>query len=158
VVASLRFDAGALPLSTRDLQRILAGWADRIPVGDQLRPGEGAPVPERLLSMPLSTRSLEHVRDRRAARQLGALGEGNHFVELDRDIDGNAWLLVHTGSRGLGGAIGRHHASAAAHVVSEVSGVAPDPVRDAVRHDPRRRRFGPEGHRPRRVRHWDAEG
>ncbi len=112
-VAALRFDAGALPLSTRDLQRILAGWADRIPVGDEVRRGESAPVPERLLAAPLSTRSLEHVRDRLAARQLGTLGGGNHFVELDRDVEGNAWLLVHTGSRGLGGVIGRHHASAA---------------------------------------------
>jgi tRNA-splicing ligase RtcB len=112
-VAALRFEAGPHPLSTRGLERILAGWVDRIPVGDDLRRAGTAPVPERLLAAPLSTRSLDHVRDRVAARQLGTLGGGNHFVELDRDVEGNAWLLVHTGSRGLGGVIGRHHASAA---------------------------------------------
>jgi tRNA-splicing ligase RtcB (3'-phosphate/5'-hydroxy nucleic acid ligase) len=112
-VAALRFDAGALPLSTRDLRTVLAGWAERIPVGDELRHGWGVPVPDGLFSPRLSTRSLEHVREHLVPRQLGTLGGGNHFVELDRDVDGNAWLLVHTGSRGPGGAIGRHHARAA---------------------------------------------
>lgn len=112
-VAALRFGPIERPLSTRDLRRVLAGWAARIPVGDEQLRGEGAPVPPELLSATLSTRSLEHDRDRLAPRQLGTLGGGNHFVELDRDADGEIWLLVHTGSRGLGGSIGRHHARAA---------------------------------------------
>lgn len=113
-VAAIRFDTGARAPSTRELERILAGWGERIPVGDGDRRGEGAEVPEALVAAPLSTRSLEHDRDRLAPRQLGTLGGGNHFVELDRSVDGESWLLVHSGSRGLGGAIGRHHASAAA--------------------------------------------
>lgn len=112
-VAALRFGPIERSLSTRELRRVLAGWAARIPVGDEPRRGEGAPVPPHLLSPPLSTRSLEHDRDRLAPRQLGTLGGGNHFVELDQDADGEAWLLVHTGSRGLGGAIGSHHSRAA---------------------------------------------
>jgi tRNA-splicing ligase RtcB len=113
-VMALRFEAGALQLATRDLERVLSSWADLIPVGDDLRRGEGLPAPDGLLWGRLSTGALEHARDRLLPRQLGTLGGGNHFVELDRDVEGNAWLLVHTGSRGLGGAIGRHHASAAA--------------------------------------------
>jgi hypothetical protein len=35
---------------------------------------------------------------------------GNHFLERDRDAEGGLWLLVHSGSRGLGGAIAYHHA------------------------------------------------
>jgi tRNA-splicing ligase RtcB len=41
------------------------------------------------------------------------LGGGNHFLELDRDADGSIWLLVHSGSRGLGAAIAGHHARSA---------------------------------------------
>lgn len=112
-IAALRFCPSERPLSTRDLRRVLAGWTARIPAGDGPRRGEEPPVHPELLSAPLSTRSLEHDRDRLAPRQLGTLGGGNHFVELDHDADDEVWLLVHTGSRGLGGAIGSHHARAA---------------------------------------------
>ncbi len=33
---------------------------------------------------------------------LGTLGGGNHFIELDRGPAGEPWLVVHTGSRGIG--------------------------------------------------------
>ena len=33
---------------------------------------------------------------------LGTLGGGNHFWELDKDEEGNIWLVVHTGSRRSG--------------------------------------------------------
>ena len=36
------------------------------------------------------------------ALSLGTLGGGNHFWELDRDEEGNLWLVVHTGSRRSG--------------------------------------------------------
>ena len=33
---------------------------------------------------------------------LGTLGGGNHFIELDKDNEGNIYLVIHTGSRNLG--------------------------------------------------------
>lgn len=33
---------------------------------------------------------------------LGSLGGGNHFIELDKDDDGNVYLVIHSGSRNLG--------------------------------------------------------
>ena len=38
----------------------------------------------------------------RLERSLGTLGGGNHFIEIDRDDEGNMYLVVHTGSRNLG--------------------------------------------------------
>lgn len=38
----------------------------------------------------------------RAIKSLGTLGGGNHFIEVDKDLDDNLWLVVHTGSRHLG--------------------------------------------------------
>lgn len=70
-------------------------------------------MPDALLETPLSTSALEHTRAALTSRHLGTLGGGNHFVELDRDAEGDLWLLVHSGSRGLGGAIATHHARAA---------------------------------------------
>jgi RNA-splicing ligase RtcB len=37
-----------------------------------------------------------------ARRSLGTLGGGNHFIECDRDEDGNLYIVVHSGSRHLG--------------------------------------------------------
>jgi tRNA-splicing ligase RtcB len=38
--------------------------------------------------------------------QLGTLGSGNHFIELCLDEGGAVWLLLHSGSRGVGNRIG----------------------------------------------------
>ena len=35
-------------------------------------------------------------------KSLGTLGGGNHFIEVDKDKEGNLWLVIHTGSRHLG--------------------------------------------------------
>lgn len=34
--------------------------------------------------------------------QLGTLGGGNHFIEIDKSVDGNYWLIIHSGSRNFG--------------------------------------------------------
>lgn len=39
---------------------------------------------------------------------LGTLGTGNHFVEVCLDEDQRVWLMLHSGSRGVGNAIGTH--------------------------------------------------
>ena len=38
----------------------------------------------------------------RARRQLGTLGSGNHFVEVCLDEDDRVWVVLHSGSRGIG--------------------------------------------------------
>lgn len=38
----------------------------------------------------------------RAEKSLGTLGGGNHFIEVDRDDEGNLYLVIHSGSRHLG--------------------------------------------------------
>ena len=37
---------------------------------------------------------------------LGTLGTGNHFIELCLDEEGRVWVMLHSGSRGVGNAIG----------------------------------------------------
>ena len=41
-------------------------------------------------------------------RHLGTLGGGNHFVEVCLDETGSVWLMLHSGSRGVGNAIGTY--------------------------------------------------
>ena len=40
--------------------------------------------------------------------QLGTLGSGNHFIELCLDESDDVWVMLHSGSRGIGNAIGRY--------------------------------------------------
>lgn len=43
-----------------------------------------------------------------AARHLGTLGTGNHFVELCLDKENGVWLMLHSGSRGIGNRLGTY--------------------------------------------------
>jgi tRNA-splicing ligase RtcB (3'-phosphate/5'-hydroxy nucleic acid ligase) len=41
-------------------------------------------------------------------RQLGTLGGGNHFIELCLDENEDLWVMLHSGSRGIGNVIGQY--------------------------------------------------
>jgi tRNA-splicing ligase RtcB len=51
----------------------------------------------------LSRWSLERI-----SRHVGTLGSGNHFVEVCLDEESRVWVMLHSGSRGIGNAIGQH--------------------------------------------------
>ncbi len=44
-----------------------------------------------------------------ARYQLGTLGSGNHFIELQLDEEKNLWIMVHSGSRHLGHTVCSHY-------------------------------------------------
>lgn len=49
----------------------------------------------------------------RAGQQLGTLGTGNHFVEMCLAADDRVWLMLHSGSRGIGKVLADVHMAAA---------------------------------------------
>ncbi len=50
---------------------------------------------------------------RHPIHQLGTLGTGNHFVEVCLDLQDRVWVMLHSGSRGVGNRIGTHFISRA---------------------------------------------
>lgn len=44
----------------------------------------------------------KHIRTGKAILSLGSLGSGNHFIEADKDDEGNLFIVIHSGSRHLG--------------------------------------------------------
>ncbi len=42
-------------------------------------------------------------------KQLGTLGGGNHFIEIQQGDDGYIWLMVHSGSRNIGLKVANHY-------------------------------------------------
>jgi tRNA-splicing ligase RtcB (3'-phosphate/5'-hydroxy nucleic acid ligase) len=51
--------------------------------------------------------------DRKALNQMGSLGGGNHFIELCVDSEERVWLMLHSGSRGIGNQLAQCHISTA---------------------------------------------
>lgn len=45
----------------------------------------------------------------RVVNQMGTLGGGNHFIEVCLDLDENVWVMLHSGSRGIGNKIGNYY-------------------------------------------------
>jgi len=52
----------------------------------------------------------------KAARQVGTLGGGNHFIEVQRDEAGVVWAMVHSGSRNVGKQVAEYHDAVAKRV------------------------------------------
>lgn len=44
-----------------------------------------------------------------ARHQIGTLGGGNHFIELQKDGEGWLWIMIHSGSRNLGKQVGDYY-------------------------------------------------
>jgi tRNA-splicing ligase RtcB len=73
-------------------------------------------VPERVMTawsrLMIEFQSIqeEHPTLRRgnSVNHLGTLGTGNHFIELCLDEDQNVWVMLHSGSRGVGNRIGTY--------------------------------------------------
>lgn len=57
----------------------------------------------------------DHGKVDRVIRSIGTLGGGNHFIEIDRDSNGDMWLVVHTGSRNFGLQVASYHQHIAKH-------------------------------------------
>jgi tRNA-splicing ligase RtcB len=108
-VAALAFDAEVTLLDDgRAAAAVLAGLYRAIRLvrhGRKRGPGLPADLETRALSAP----SLETLKRRDGTLQVGTLGRGNHFVELQADEEGRLWLMLHSGSRGIGQAIRDHH-------------------------------------------------
>ncbi|MEJ2856963.1 MULTISPECIES: RtcB family protein [unclassified Saccharothrix] len=79
----------------------------------------------------------------KALRQMGTLGGGNHFLEVCLDTDDRVWVMLHSGSRGIGNQLAQHHIAVARGLAHNESLPDPDlavflagtPEMAAYRHD-----------------------
>lgn len=56
---------------------------------------------------------------RKSMPQLGTLGSGNHFIELCLDENQDVWVMLHSGSRGIGNMIGMHYIGVAKRMMEK---------------------------------------
>jgi tRNA-splicing ligase RtcB len=45
----------------------------------------------------------------KALKQVGTLGGGNHFIEIQQGSDGYIWIMIHSGSRNLGYSVAKYY-------------------------------------------------
>ena len=79
---------------------------ENVPVGPRIREKEHKYADKVDLS---ELRCIKHINARKASRSIGTLGGGNHFIEVDKDEDGNVYLVIHSGSRHLGMEVAEHY-------------------------------------------------
>ncbi len=90
----------------KDLEIITERIRHTIPLGfkHHKNPVDKKLLPDIREELPVVERESE-----KAACQLGTLGGGNHFIELQKDSAGYLWIMVHSGSRNLGKQVADHY-------------------------------------------------
>ena len=90
-------------ISTEKLKAVLGRIRNTIPLGFKHHKikQHSSLMPEvqggRIEDLPLVSREYSNART-----QLGTLGGGNHFIEIQKGNDGHIWLMIHSGSRNIG--------------------------------------------------------
>ncbi len=107
-------------------KKIMRGIRKRIPLGmDHHKEAQD----EKYLPEGHDIDKLEVVKRRQNSipYEVGTLGGGNHFIELQKDEDDNLWIMIHSGSRNLGKQVGDYYNKIAASLNERwYSVVSPD--------------------------------
>lgn len=93
-------------LSQKNLHGIIKEIKTRIPVGFNKHdsPKDVSLLPQLEKNLPIANQELEIAR-----YQIGTLGGGNHFIEIQKGNDGHIWFMIHSGSRRLGYQVAKHY-------------------------------------------------
>ena len=89
-----------------DLKEIMSIIRKTVPVGfthHEQRQDE-ALMPVKKGDLPIVTQEYES-----ALYQIGTLGGGNHFIEIQKGSDGYIWIMIHSGSRNIGFTVANHY-------------------------------------------------
>jgi tRNA-splicing ligase RtcB len=95
-------------LNTPVTKSLLETIRKRIPLGFNHHPKPQDPslMPEGFVPGNLPVVNQEYAS---ALRQIGTLGGGNHFIEIQKDEAGVIWIMVHSGSRNIGLKVAEHY-------------------------------------------------
>ena len=119
--------AGDLP---DDLRRLLSRIERAVPAGvgrgHDLRKNPDPPGGIWLREHPNDSIARSGLGER-AVSQFGTLGSGNHFVEVCLDEHGTVWVVLHSGSRGVGNRLAMSHIQTAKGKMKEYTISLPDP-------------------------------
>ena len=114
--------AGDLP---DNLDPLLAEVAGAIPAG--VGKGHNRRPADAWLDKHRPRTELDSRLEHKAYTQMGTLGSGNHFVEISLDETDQVWLVIHSGSRGIGNLLAQSHITKAKAVAKRLEIGLEDP-------------------------------
>ncbi|MBI1378160.1 MAG: RtcB family protein [Frankiales bacterium] len=118
-------------LTSHDLPDTLTGLHGRIsgsvPAGVGKGHGDQDVDVLRVVTRQPATDLAQRGLDRTAREQYGSLGSGNHFVEVCLDERDHVWVVLHSGSRGVGNKLAAAHIKAAQGLMKQWFISLPDP-------------------------------
>ena len=89
-------------------KQIMRGIRKRIPLGmdhhKEAQDEKYLPTGHDIDKMEIVKRRQEYI-----TKEVGTLGGGNHFIELQKDETGTLWIMIHSGSRNLGKLVGDYY-------------------------------------------------
>ncbi len=95
-------------ISTKSLKNIMKRIREYTPLGfnhhDKAQNKNFMPSEELILKNGIVEKQLIA-----AQKQVGTLGGGNHFIEIQKGSDGHVWIMIHSGSRNLGYKVANHY-------------------------------------------------
>jgi len=90
--------------------------------------GKGFDQANNASSVPLYAHAeLTHKQEKTARTQMGTLGSGNHFVEVCLDEKDRVWIVLHSGSRGIGNQLAKMHIEKAKGLMKDWLITTPNP-------------------------------
>jgi len=111
-MCALKTSMKEFPNGTESLKKVMGDIRQVIPVGFDHQqnpyPWEGF---NRAPEISIIQRQLEA-----ATYQMGTLGGGNHFIEIQKGSDGHIWVMIHSGSRNFGLKIANEYHEIARHM------------------------------------------
>lgn len=110
-----------------NLDPLLSRVESAVPAGVGKGHDQVAANAERWLAEHRPATELSDDRATRAARQFGTLGSGNHFLELCVDERHRCWLVLHSGSRGIGNQLAQAHITKARKLAKDAMLSLEDP-------------------------------
>ncbi|MDD2549916.1 MAG: RtcB family protein [Bacteroidales bacterium] len=109
-------------IETSDLKDIMGIIRNTVPVGHKHHKTDQdeAWMPKKKGDLPIVEQEYES-----GLRQMGTLGGGNHFIEIQKGSDGYIWIMVHSGSRNIGYTVANHYNGIAKKIHEELGSESP---------------------------------
>ena len=123
-MAAVRTDLNASKLPD-DLRPLLSQIERVIPAG--LGQGHERRPADAWLDGHRPHTELDNRLESKAYKQMGTLGSGNHFAEVSLDDEDHVWLVIHSGSRGIGNLLAQSHITKAKSVARRLDIGLEDP-------------------------------
>jgi tRNA-splicing ligase RtcB len=114
-MAAVRTDLAAHDLPDT-LEPMLGAIASAVPAGMGREQSSVAAAAERWFQAHRPRTELDDRLVNKTLRQFGTLGSGNHFVEVCLDQTDTVWIVLHSGSRGVGNQLAQRHIATARSV------------------------------------------